>query len=186
MSVGAWFLGRTALLILTLQESACGRSRPASSESGAASSRSSTERSQDQAPRLVHVEDLSGKLTSEDRSALIAKLERASIEAKVQLGVIIVPSLNGSTIEQLGERTFENWKLGERGILVVIVIHERQARIETGDRIEPIISDEQAHAVLVKHLNPHLRAEDFYGGLDETFGALLALLQLQEEPKIVP
>lgn len=167
--------GLVALMMLV--STACGCSQPASSASRASYSPIRMGPAQDRAHQsLAHVEDPSGKLTSEERSALISKLERASTEAKVQLGAVIVSSLNGETIEQLGERTFRGWDLGERGILVLISIQERRSRIETGSGIEPIVSDEQVHEVLRTHLNPHLRAEDFYGGLDETFGALLALL----------
>jgi uncharacterized protein len=96
------------------------------------------------------------------------------------MAALIVPTLNGETVEQLAERTFKSWQLGDHGILVVIAIQEKKSRIETGHGVESVIADDKANQVLVDHLNPRLRQGDFYGGLDETFDAVVALLSVQK------
>lgn len=171
-----------------LMVSACAESRRAPHTVAAASPITNAEPSsgRSHSGSVARVEDATGRLGPEERSALIARLERASTEHNFQLGAIIVPSLNGETIERFSERTFKGWALGDRGILIVIAIRERQARIETGREIESLLPNDRAHAVLVKHLNPHLRADDFAGGIDESFGAVLAVLRDQEQPKVVP
>jgi uncharacterized protein len=125
-------------------------------------------------------------LNAEQRAKLISKLERAKATTNDVFAAIIVPTLKDETVEQLAEKTFKTWQLGDNGILVVIAIQERKSRIETGDSVQRIITDDQASAILIDHLNPHLRQGDFFGGLDETFEALLALLPPQKQPKEVP
>ncbi len=124
----------------------------------------------------VHLDDPSAKLTAEQRAQLIAKLERARTTTTSTFGALIVPSLQGETVEQVAERTFNLWQLGDNGILVVVAIQERKSRIETGNAVQRLITDDQASAIIVEHLNPHLRQGDFFGGLDETFDAVRAIL----------
>jgi len=49
--------------------------------------------------------------------------------------------------------------------------------------VELVITDDKASAILRDHLNPHLQQGDFFGGLDETFESLMALLQARKAPK---
>ena len=180
-----WFgrLGRALpWAALALAGPACGDPKTSHDAAIAAAPLSSTEPkpklgSHPAPERQVPIDDRSGRLTAEQRGALLAKLES---HANDNLAALIVPTLSGETVEQLADRTFKSWQLGDNGILVVIAIQEKQSRIETGRGIGGIITDDQTHQILLDHLNPHLRQGDFYGGLDETFDAVVALLSVQK------
>src|SRR3954467_14215062 len=53
-----------------------------------------------------------------------------------QVAVLIVPSLEGVTIEQYGVRVATEWKLGQEkndnGVLLLVSIGDRKVRIEVG------------------------------------------------------
>jgi uncharacterized protein len=122
------------------------------------------------------IEDRSGSLTHEAQTALTSKLEQIDHAANVYVGVLIVPSLQGTTIETTASKAFTDRQLGERGILVVIAIQEHGSRIETGPAVEHLLTDDDASRILRENLNPHLRQGDFVGGLTETADAVQAVL----------
>jgi uncharacterized membrane protein YgcG len=65
----------------------------------------------------------------------------------------------------------------------VTAIQERRSRIETGLAVERVITDDEASDILRDHINPHLQQGDFFGGLDETFDALMAVFQARKALK---
>jgi uncharacterized membrane protein YgcG len=68
----------------------------------------------------------------------------------------------------------------------VIASQERRSRIETGLAVERVITDDEASGILRDQLNPHLQQGDFFGGLDETLDAPMALFQARKALKEVP
>ncbi len=125
------------------------------------------------------IDDRSGSLPPEGKSALASKLEHLHHAANVYMGVLIVPSLQGTTIEATASKAFNDRQLGDRGILVVVAIQEHGSRIETGHAIEHIVTDDDASRILRENLNPHLRRGDFVGGLTETADAIQVILGRQ-------
>jgi uncharacterized protein len=107
---------------------------------------------------------------------LSTKLERITGTTRANVAAVILPALKGETIEHVAQETFQRWQLGEKGVLVVIAIEEKQSRIETGTTAESVLTDDKASAILREILNPHLRQGDFYGGLNETIDAVVVTL----------
>jgi uncharacterized protein len=122
------------------------------------------------------VDDRAGTLTREARSALASKLKQIDHAANVYEGVLIVPTLQGATIEATAAKAFTDRQLGERGIMVVVAVQEHGSRIETGHAIEHVLTDDDASRILRENLNPHLLRGDFAGGVTETADAIQAVL----------
>ncbi len=110
------------------------------------------------------VVDTSGKLTAEDDRVLEEHLaaERARIHR--QIGVLVVGSLGGETIEDVAYRTFNTWHLGDKeaddGVLLVIAVADRKTRIETGKGIGHLLTDLESNQILEK-MRPALRQEHY-------------------------
>src|SRR5689334_15622168 len=68
-------------------------------------------------PKLTaHVTDSTGTLTTNERQALEAKLTSFEREKGSQVAVLLVPSLDGETIEDFAGRVTDDWKLGRKGV----------------------------------------------------------------------
>jgi uncharacterized protein len=97
----------------------------------------------------------------------LADLER---ETSHQIAVLTVPGLEGEPIESFALRVAERAELGQRGldngILFVVALRERRARIEVGYGLEGVVPDAVAKRVLEETVFPHFRAGDMAAGIE--------------------
>ncbi|MFC5530536.1 TPM domain-containing protein [Cohnella yongneupensis] len=86
-----------------------------------------------------------------------------------QVGVVTVPSLEGTTLEQLAVDTFRKLGLGSSklndGVLLLYSAADKHVRIEVGYGLEGRITDGKAGAILDQYFVPNRDA----GKLDEAF-----------------
>ena len=71
---------------------------------------------------------------------------------KLQIGVYIVDSLEGESIETVANETARAWKIGYSGdnfgSLIVVAVQDRKSRIETSNNTAIIITDYQTKQIL--------------------------------------
>lgn len=127
-----------------------------------------------------YIVDQAGKLSEVQLKQLNSNLDSISKSTSNEYGALIVPSLNGESIEEVAQSTFRSWGIGKKdlnnGVLVVIAVSDRKSRIHTGKGIEGDLPDLLCNDILRKNLNPHLKTGDFYGGLNETFNTITATI----------
>jgi uncharacterized protein len=121
-------------------------------------------------PRLEgRVTDVANVLSAADRERLTSLLASYEKETSHQIGVLLIPSLAGETIESYSLRVANSWKLGQRGldngILVTMAMKERSVRIELGVGFERYISNSKAQAIIANAMVPAFRRGDYAGGL---------------------
>jgi uncharacterized protein len=115
------------------------------------------------------VVDDAGILDAGARAALTQKL--AALEAKTtdQLVVATVKSLQGTSVEDYGNRLFRNWRLGQtvknNGVLMLVAPNERKVRIEVGYGLEGTLPDAVTKLIIENGILPRFRANDFAGGI---------------------
>jgi len=128
-----------------------------------------------------YIVDQAAKLTEDQIKQLNVKLDNISKSTANEYGALIVPSLNGETIEEVAQTTFRSWGIGKKdlnnGVLVVISVSDRKSRIHTGKGVEGDLPDLLCNDILRKNLNPHLKYDDFYGGLSETFRVIASTVE---------
>lgn len=93
-------------------------------------------------------------------AGLISLLDQKS---KAQITVVTLESLEGEPIEDFTRRLFEVWGIGHkdgRGALLLLVIRDRQARLEVGSGLQRIIPDGFAGNVL-RQMRPALREQKY-------------------------
>jgi uncharacterized membrane protein YgcG len=95
-------------------------------------------------PRLDgRVTDVANMSSGPDRERLSGLLARYERETFHQIGVLLIPTLSGETIETYSLRVANSWKLGQKGldngILVTMAMKERAIRIELGVGFERFI-----------------------------------------------
>jgi uncharacterized protein len=132
-------------------------------------------------PPLARVSDPNSVLTAADRAALEGKL--AAFEAKQgsQIAILLVPSTKPEPIEDFAHRVGDAWKIGRKGIgdgvLVVVAIQDRTARIDVARSLEGAIPDVVAGRVVRANMAPHFVNKDYAGGLNEALDVLFARIR---------
>lgn len=126
--------------------------------------------------RWVHDEAhiLSAQTVAEIESML--KYERDSTSN--QIAVLIVPSLEGESFEDLSLRVAEKWGLGKKqkdnGVLFIIAVQDRQMRIEVGEGLEGVLTDALSSRINRNQVGPHFKRGDYDTGVK---AGVLAIIQ---------
>jgi uncharacterized protein len=111
--------------------------------------------------------------------AVALEQELAEYEKKTghQFVLLTLESLEGDTLEDFSLRAVEKWKLGRKkvddGLLLLIVKKERKVRIEVGYGLEGSITDATSSRVIRRVLAPAFRSNDYAGGIEQAFAALM-------------
>jgi uncharacterized protein len=129
----------------------------------------------------ARVTDLTGTLSTAERSALedrLAQYERASGN---QLAVLIVPSTKPEPIEVYSIRVAEAWKIGRKGadngVLFVIAKDDRKMRIEVGYGLEGVLTDVQARRIIGDVVAPYFRDNHFAAGIQAGVDRIIAITE---------
>ena len=95
----------------------------------------------------------------------------ASIEKStgVEIAVVTIDSLGGSSIEREGDRYLMGWGVGKKGqnngVVIIVAKKERQVRIETGYAIEEVLPDGKTGAIIRYDMIPYFKQGDYGAGL---------------------
>lgn len=118
--------------------------------------------------------------------ALNQKLRSFEQTSGAQFIIYIFPTVGGESIEDFTIRCAERWKAGNKkydnGLILFIFVAERKARIEVGYGLEPTITDAFSSDVIRNDLAPHLRNDDWAGGLNAAADHLMSRIATKEKP----
>src|SRR6186713_93506 len=133
-------------------------------------------------PKLTaRVTDSTGTLTVPEREALEAKLTAFERDRGSQVAVLLVPSLDGETIEEFAGRVADEWKLGRKGVddgvLFVVAQQERKLRIHTGRGVQGTLTDALSKRIVADIVAPRFRTGDFAGGIDAGVDAIMKAIE---------
>ena len=107
---------------------------------------------------------------TEEAIRLIRGLNKVNSQKteKFQIGVYVVKSLDGETIETVANETARAWKIGysgdNHGALVVVAVQDRKSRIETSNNVASKITDYQTHRFLTT-ARPYFQNGDYNKGV---------------------
>jgi uncharacterized protein len=131
----------------------------------------------------LDVPPLAGRVN--DRAALlkpetVSRLERQLAELErsdsTQVAVLIVPSLEGDTIEEFGIRVAEAWKIGgkgkDNGVILLVAKTDRKIRIEVGRGLEGTLTDLTSGRIIREEIAPRFKAGDYDAGISAGVAAI--------------
>jgi len=107
---------------------------------------------------------------TESTISLIRGLNKVNSQKaeKFQVGVYVVKSLDGETIETVANETARAWKIGysgdNNGALIVLAVEDRKSRIETSNNVASKITDYQTNKFL-KTARPYFQKGDYNNGV---------------------
>lgn len=127
-------------------------------------------------PLEGYVVDGTSTLTREQIATLDQKLETFRKEKGFSVVAFVVPSLEGTNIEDVAYDTFNTWQVGDvgkdNGALLVIAPKERRIRIETGKGVGGELTDIESSEILRNYVAPAMQAGDLYKAIDQGTGAI--------------
>jgi uncharacterized protein len=114
-----------------------------------------------------------------DRANVIADYDEQQLKQKLialddsssnQICVVTIPTLNGEVIEEVANKTYRDWGIGNKktnnGILILVAINDRKIRIEVGYGLEGAIPDVTANDIIENDIKPAFKQGNYFGGIN--------------------
>jgi uncharacterized protein len=116
------------------------------------------------------VHDEANVLSAQSKQNLESILQAERDSTSNQIAILIIPSLEGGSLEEYSLRVAEAWKLGksdkDNGALLLISIQDRLMRIEAGYGLEGSLTDAMASRIIRNEIAPHFRNGDYEAGVE--------------------
>ena len=97
-----------------------------------------------------------------------AELEKENANSDIQIGIYIVDTLDGKSIEEQANEVARAWKIGHsetnKGALIAIAINDRKFRIETSNELNTILTDSKAKRIL-DNSKSYMKNKDYDGAI---------------------
>lgn len=129
-------------------------------------------------PLKGRVNDYAGILTPATARQLEEVLRRFEAAESTQIVLLIVPSLEGDSLEDFSLRVVETWKPGQarldNGALLLIAKNDRRLRIEVGYGLEGKLTDLVTGRIIRDIITPRFREGNFDQGVIDGLSAMIA------------
>jgi len=141
-------------------------------------------------PLTGRIVDLAHVLPADVAASLTSDLETHEAKTGNQVALLILPSLDGESLEELSHRVATTWKLGQKGtdngVLLLIALRERKVRIEVGYGLEGTLTDLRSAHIIRNEIVPRFRAGDLPGGVTAGVHAILGTIEGSYKAEEVP
>lgn len=132
----------------------------------------------------ANVNDYAGILSPAEKTALEQRCRQLRDKNGAQLAVVVLQSLQGGQIDDFTVKLFKHWGIGEQGknngILLLVALDDRKARIEVGYGLEPVLPDALAGRILDQQLFPAFKQRRYYDGLQAAVGRIAEIIERNE------
>lgn len=96
------------------------------------------------------------------------KLSEFNSNSDTQIGIYIVDTLDGNSIEETANKIARDWKIGHtdtnKGALIAIAVNDRKFRIETSNELSTILTDAKSKSILSSSKS-YMKNKDYDGAI---------------------
>jgi uncharacterized protein len=134
------------------------------------------------------INDLAGILNSSDIKQLESKVLAYRNQSGHEIGVLIVPTLGDQALDNYAHDVFKAWGIGQKGkddgVLFLIAIQEKKARVEVGYGLEGELTDLECGRLVNKSspMSQHFREGDFAGGVGAVIDGIVQAIGGEYNP----
>jgi len=132
------------------------------------------------------VSDYTNTLTASQIAELERQLARFEQQTSNQIAVVLIPTLEGDSLEDFSIRLAEAWKIGQKGrdngVILLIVMKDRKIRIEVGYGLEGVLPDSLAGDIIRRVIGPRFRQGLYYEGIRDGISAIMAATRGEYQP----
>jgi uncharacterized protein len=122
--------------------------------------------------------DLTNTLSGSEIGDLNSTLKSFDDSTSNQIVFLMIPSLNGGSLEDFTVQTALKNKIGSKknnnGVLFFVAKDDRKMRIEVGYGLEGPLPDALASSILRNEVKPFFKQDDYYGGITAGLNAIIA------------
>lgn len=128
--------------------------------------------------------DFAGVLSARERDALEQRCRLLRERSGAQLAVVVLRSLQGGQVDDFTVKLFQKWGVGQagknNGVMLLVALEDRQARIEVGYGLEPVLPDALAGRILQEQLFPAFRQQQYAAGLSAAVHRIAEIVERNE------
>lgn len=134
------------------------------------------------------INDLAGVLSKSDIRQLESKAIAYREQTGSEIGVLIVPTIGNMTIEDYTHDIFNAWGIGQKekdnGVLFLVAIEERKARVEVGYGLEGELTDLECGRLVNRNspMAQHFRSGDYAGGVGAVLDGIVQAIGGEYNP----
>jgi uncharacterized protein len=134
------------------------------------------------------INDLAGILNPSDIQQLESRVLAYREQSGHEIGVLIVPTLGDLALEDYAHDVFKAWGIGQKekddGVLFLVAIEEKKARVEVGYGLEGELTDLECGRLVNKNspMAQHFRKGDFAGGVGAVIDGIIAAIGGEYNP----
>lgn len=126
------------------------------------------------------INDYASILSAKDKNSLEVIISNFEKQTSNEIAVVIIPSLDGDTVENVAQNIFTKWGIGKKdknnGVLLLIAIAERRTRIHTGYGVEGDLTDLATSYIQSEIMAPAFRENNYYLGINNALGKIMGSL----------
>jgi uncharacterized protein len=126
-----------------------------------------------------YVTDLAGVLSAGDADRIEQMLRQYEEQSSNQFVVLVVPSLEGESIEDFAIRVAERNRIGQEGkdngLLLLVSVQDRKMRFEVGYGLEPVLTDLATSVIISDVIGPRFRAGNYAQGIHDGMDAAIKI-----------
>jgi len=134
------------------------------------------------------VSDYANIISPVDRLAIESQLSELQSSTTVQVAVVTIPSFGNDTIDGYATSLMKDWGIGQKdnnnGLLILVSLNDREARIEVGYGLEGTITDLQAGNIVNKVMIPTFKNSDYSLGIRNAVGAVVGIINKSDDASI--
>ena len=132
------------------------------------------------------ISDFAGLMSPDERVAILNRLKELRRKTGTQFALVTIQSLEGGQIDDFTVRLFNRWGVGEKGknngVMLLVAIQDRKARVEVGYGLESILTDAQADRILKEQLFPSFKQQHYAEGLSLAVSRIAEIIESGKLP----
>lgn len=129
-------------------------------------------------------------LAAAERERLESRLAEGERRTGAQIVIAVFRSLEGESLEDVGIRLAERWRIGRKGldngVILLVFLQERKVRFEVGYGLEPVLPDAVAGQIIREVIAPRFREGRYAAGLEGAVNAVFARIDPGSAPQQRP
>jgi uncharacterized protein len=118
-------------------------------------------------------------LSHAEKARLRHLVEAVERDTGAEIATLVIPHVDD--VERFATEYFNHIGIGKRehhnGVLILVVVDRRQARIEVGRGLEEVVTADAAKRIIAELMAPEFRQERYGAGLTRAVEALADLIR---------
>lgn len=139
-------------------------------------------------PGDIPIVDQTNTLTPDQKTDLANVIAAERQHSGNQIGVLIIPSLQGEALEDYSLQVARTWGIGTKerdsGVLLFIAKNDHQLRIDVGYGLEGALPDIRAGQIIRDRITPDFRQGKYYEGIKSGLEGITMAIHNEVDPQL--